>query len=237
KAEVAAHTALRNKIKAIPVVEKGKMLGVIPPNRLLRIMHRSAQEDFMHMAGISKGHLDYENTMKVPIHKAVWHRAPWLLIGLVGIMVAAGFVTIFEEALEEYMILAFFIPAIVYLADALGSQHVTISVRDLASHGKDMNKFKYFLRQTSIAVFLGLIVSLGTFLTITIFWHEAYIGFVIAFALFISAIITNLSSLLTTLGIYKLGRDPAFGSGPFATVISDITSIVVYLLIATMMLF
>ena len=236
KDEVAAHIALRHKVKALPVVDKGKMLGVIPPKKLLRIMHRSAQEDFLHMAGISKDHLEYEDTMKVPIYKSVWHRAPWLLIGLVGIMIAAGFVGMFEEALEEYMILAFFIPAIVYLADALGSQHVTISVRDLASHRKDMNKIKYFARQSFIAVFLGLIISVATYFTILVFWQEAYVGFVIAIALFLSAMITNLTALITTLTIDKLGKDPAFGSGPFATVVSDVTSIVVYLFVASLML-
>lgn len=236
-AEFAAHEAIRSEVKAIPVVQKGKMIGVIPPKKILHIMHISSQEDFLHMAGIHKSHMEYEDTMKVPTLKAVLHRVPWLLVGLAGIMIAAGFINMFEAALEEYIILAFFIPAIVYLADALGSQHVTLCVRDLASHGKGLNKFKYFFKQTGIAVFLGIIISVATYLAVLVFWQEPYIGFVIALALFFSAMVTNLTSLSTALAIDKLGKDPAFGSGPFATVVSDITSIVVYLGVATLLLF
>jgi magnesium transporter len=151
KAEYAAHIAVRNKIKALPVVEKGKLLGIIPSKKILSVLNRSSQEDFMHMAGVSQSHLDYDDTMKVPTHISVWHRAPWLLIGLIGIIFAAGFIGLFEKALEQYMILAFFIPVIVYLSGALGSQHITICVRDLASHGKELNHLKYFLKQSSIA--------------------------------------------------------------------------------------
>ena len=236
KDEVAVHTALRNKIKAIPVVEKGKMVGVVPPKRLLRIMHRSTQEDFMHMAGISEEHLEYDDTMKVPIYKSVQHRAPWLLVGLAGIMLTAGFIGQYEEPLHDYMILAFFIPAIVYLAGAVGAQNITTCIRDLATHGKDMNKIKYLIRQTSIVTLLGIIISLASYLIIIIFWREYYTGFVIALAVFLSAMITNFVSLLTTYTITKLGKDPAFGSGPFATVVSDFTSIATYFIVATILL-
>lgn len=235
-AEFAAHEAIRSEVKAIPVVENGKMLGVIPPKKILHIMHSSSEEDFMHMAGIHKSHLDYEDTMKVPLFRAVMHRAPWLLVGLAGIMIAAGFINMFEEALEKFIMLAFFIPAIVYLADALGSQHVTLCVRDLASRGKSLNKTKYFFKQTGISVFLGIIISLSTYLAVLIFWQEPYVGLVIAISLFLSAMVTNVTSLSTALAIYKFGKDPAFGSGPLATVVSDITSIVVYLGVATLLL-
>jgi magnesium transporter len=237
KDETAAHAAIRNKVKALPVVEKGKIVGVLPAKTILEIMHKSTQEDFMYMAGIHKKHLEYEDSMKIPVNKSVMHRVPWLLIGLAGILAGAGFMGLFEKALEEYIILAFFVPAIVYLTGAIGAQLVTLCVRDLATHGKGLNKPKYFLRQTYIAFALGLIISLITYLSVLVFWGEAYVGFVIALALMISVMLTNFTALGTTLIIDKMGKDPAFGSGPFATVISDVLSIVVYLVVASIMLF
>ncbi len=236
KDETAAHLAIKSEIKAIPVVKEGILEGVIPAKTVLNIIHQSSQEDFLHMAGIDPSHMEYEDTMEIPVHVSVRHRAPWLLIGLVGIMIAAGIVGRFEEVLENHMILAFFIPAIVYMADALGSQHVTLSVRDIASHGADFNRIRYFGKQTFIALFLALIISSFTFFTVMIFWGEAYMGFVIGLSLFFAALVTNFTALMTTLVIDKLGKDPAFGSGPFATVVSDVTSIVIYLLVATALL-
>jgi magnesium transporter len=236
KDEAAAHAALRYKIKAVPVACKGRMLGVIPAKKILSIMHHSAQKDFLRMAGISESHLKYEGTMDVPVLTSVWHRLPWLMIGLFGIILGAGFMGFFEEQLKQYMILAFFVPAIVYLSAALGSQHVTVCVRDLASGQNDFNRLAYMARQSAIALFLGLLMSAATYLIVLIFWGEAYIGLVISIALFVSAMLTNITSLGTTLLIDKLGKDPALGSGPFSTVVSDVSSIIIYMLIASAML-
>ena len=235
--EHASILALKNNLKSIPVVDKtNKLLGIIPPRVLLKILHNEHIEDILLMGGISKSHKRYKSTTEVPIHTLVWQRTPWLLIGLIGIMIAAGFIGVFEEALSEFIILAFFIPAIVYLSDSLGSQNVTLCVRDLASADNTFNRWAYFLRQTLVSVFLGLIISLATFIIIALFWKENYAGFVIAFSLFFAAIITNLTSLAIVILIEKMGKDPAYASGPFATVISDISSIIIYLLIASWLL-
>ena len=236
KDEVAAHTAMRKKIKAIPVLEKKKMVGVIKPKKVLNIMHKSAQEDFLRMAGIDQKHLEYDDSMKIPIYKSVYHRAPWLLIGLVGILIGAGFMGFFEEQLQKYIILAFFTPVIVYLSGALGAQNITISVRDIASKDKNFSRIKYFLKQTTIAFFIGLIVSIITFLILALLWKEPKIGLIIGGSLIIAMMSTSIVSLGTTLLIDKMGKDPALGSGPIATVISDVLSIVIYLFSAVMFL-
>lgn len=236
KDETAAHLAINSEIKAIPVVKNGKLLGVIPAKTILRIMHKSSQEDFLRMAGIDSSHMEYEDSMKIPVLRSVSHRISWLIIGLLGIMLAAGIINAFEEALESHMILAYFIPAILYLAGALSAQLVTLCVRDLAHHGKKLKKIQYLLKQSIIATILGFGISIVTFIVVSLIWREPYIGFVISLALFIATIITNLTSLLITLMLDKLGKDPGLGSGPFATVVADVTAIFIYLAVASMML-
>lgn len=61
-----------------------------------------------------------------------WHRLPWLLLGLAGAFLAAGIVGSFERQLEENVILAFFMPGIVYMADAVGTQTETLVVRGIS---------------------------------------------------------------------------------------------------------
>ena len=46
----------------------------------------------------------------------------WLLVGLAGAMLAADIVGTFEAQLHVNILLAFFVPGIVYLADAVGTQ-------------------------------------------------------------------------------------------------------------------
>jgi magnesium transporter len=55
------------------------------------------------------------------VPRRVWHRLPWLLLGLAGALVAADLVGWFEAQLRVQVMLAFFLPGIVYLADAVGT--------------------------------------------------------------------------------------------------------------------
>jgi len=234
--EKVAHLALKHGIKSVPVVKGGKLLGVITSDRMVSILNRSLQEDILHFAGIHKSHLEFENTMQVPLNKAVMHRLPWLLVGLIGIIIAAGIINLFESTLEKYLILAFFVPAIVYMASALGTQHQTLFIRDLTILGKELKLHYYFIKQTLIAFIIGVIISVLIFFAVTLFWKQSFIAIVIAVSMFATLMITSFTSLFVTLIIYKLGQDPALGSGPFATVISDMTSIVVYMLVAVWLL-
>ncbi len=234
--EKVVHLALKHGIKAVPVVEKGTLLGVVGTKEILHTLNRSLQEDILHFAGIHKSHLQYENTLEVPMRLSIIHRIPWLIIGLIGIMFAASFISIFESILEKYLILAFFIPAIVYMSGALGTQHQTLFIRDLSVLGKELRLGYYFARQMLIAFFLGLIISILVFLGVFFFWKDVFVGFVIAASMFIALLTTSFTSLIMTLIIKKFGQDPALGSGPLATVISDITSIIIYFLIASWLL-
>ena len=61
-----------------------------------------------------------------------WHRVPWLLLGLLGAVLAADIVGFFERQIQANVMLAFFIPGIVYLADAVGTQTEALVIRGLS---------------------------------------------------------------------------------------------------------
>ena len=71
---------------------------------------------------------------------------------------------------------------------------------------------------------------------IALFWNQRYIGFVISLSMAVTIIISSFTSLMVILMMKHLKFDPALGSGPFATIISDVMSIVVYFLIAFLFL-
>lgn len=234
--EELAHFALRHDLKAVPIVDSGKLVGVVSPKKLIFILNKSLSKDILHFAGIHRSHLQYENSLEVPLQKSVIHRMPWLIVGLIGIIMVAAFIGVFENTLEKNIILAFFIPAIVYVSSALGTQHQTLFTRDLAIIGKELKFKKYFLKQTSIAILMAMLIFGIMFLAIYLFWGQPYIAFVISLATFISIILTSITSLMITAALQKLGSDPALGGGPFATIISDATSIIIYFLVANLLL-
>ncbi len=230
--ERVAHIALKHGIKAIPIVENEKIIGVVSSKNILKILNHSSTKDSFHFAGIHRAHLDYESTMHVPIMESVVHRVPWLISGLIGILATAAFIGLFENTLENNIILAFFIPVVVYISDALGTQIQTLLVRDIAVMGKDLNASKYVIKQTTISILIALMMSALLFLTVSTFWQDRGMAAIISLASFISLTLATVSSFIIIFGIKKLGGDPALGGGPFGTVISDSLSIIVYLLVA-----
>jgi magnesium transporter len=231
-----AHLALKHDLKTIPIVEDGKLVGIIPPRKIIAMLNYALRKDILHLAGIHKSHLEYENSMKVPFFRSILHRMPWLIIGLFGIIATALFISIFDETLKKHVIFAFFIPTIVYLSAALGTQLQTLFIRDMAIMNEDLDFRKYILKQMAIASLISIVIAGIMFLVVSFFWKEPYIAFVIAVANFSSLIITSLIALLVTVFMEKLGSDPALGGGPIATVISDTTSIVIYFSVVVLLI-
>ena len=234
--EHVSDLALKYGIKSVPISESGKLLGMIPPKKVSKMINDSLRKDIFHFAGIHKSHLEYENTLQVPLGKSVIHRIPWLIIGLIGVIITAAIIGLFEEILKSKIILAFFIPAVVYISGALGNQLQTLFIRDLSVMGERLKIHKYIIKQTAISSVIAIIVALVTFFGLNIFWRDLEIGLIISIAMFTSIMITNFTSFIITYTLKKAGKDPALGAGPFATMISDATSIIAYLLIASAML-
>ena len=232
--EKVAHIALKHNLKQIPVTRSKKLIGVVATKDILSTINQSLKRDIFHFAGIHKSHLDFENSMEIPLFKAVKNRLSWIILGLMGAIIMALYIGLFEETLRDYMIIASFVPAIVYISDALGTQFQTVFVRDLAILGKELNIKKYFLKQMNIGFVIACIISILMFCSIFLIWKIPHIAFIISLASFITLIVTSFFALLITLLIKKFKWDPAMGSGPIATIISDMTSIVIYFIIVVL---
>lgn len=234
--EKVSDLALKHKIKDVPVVDRGRFLGVVPNHKIMAILNRSLQEDIFRFAGIHKSHLEFENTLEIPYNKSIESRLPWLLVGLFAIMATAVFINALEKTLENHLILAFFLPTIVFMSDAIGTQLQTLLVRDIAILGKNIRVLDYFSKQMLISAVISVISGAVVFAVVAIFWKQPFIGSVIAVSMMISLMFSALAALTIVYGLYRMGSDPAVGSGPIATVVSDVVTIVVYFAAASLML-
>ena len=122
------------------------------------------------------------------------------------------------------------------MSNALGTQHQTLFIRDLALLGRKLNIKKYFIKQMTIGLFIAIIISVTLFFVVGLLWKQFFMAFVIGTSMFFTLFVTSFTSFLVTFCISKMKLDPALGSGPLATIISDVTSIMVYFLIAFLLL-
>jgi magnesium transporter len=230
--ERIAHLALHNNIKSIPIVSRqNDFLGIIASDDILRILDSEATEDLMMMTGI----IPNENLRQdqFSVFKSFMHRAPWIIFGLFGGLLAARLIASFEGILEKQIVLAAFIPLVAYVSNAVGAQTQTLYIRDLAVTNNSLSVIKYGLRQLGVSVFIGLACWFTIFLISIGIWNESLLGMVVGFSVFAGIIVATFFAIAIPYILLKLNKDPGVGSGPFTTIIQDMLSILIYLLIAS----
>lgn len=172
---------------------------------------------------------------KEKLSALVRERLPWLIGGLTGGIIVTILVSKFENILSGNIALAFFLPVIVYMSDAIGTQTENIYVRNLAKF-RD-NFFPYLLKELSIGVAFGIIfgILLGLFAK---FWlGSTQVAITVAIAMLINGILAPIVALIVPELLFKNHRDPALGAGPFTTITQNLISLSVYLLVATLIIF
>lgn len=233
--EKAANIALKNNIKAMPVVDKkGSFLGVIESDDIMDILHEEMQEDIFHSAGVTK-HKSGESVLTLPLKTSIRNRIPWLIIGLFGGILASKIVGHFEETIEKNLILATFIPLIVYMADATKIQMEAFMIRDISTNSQI--KFgKYLLKQLAVVFLLAIIIS-SILVAMSGFLHQDLkISMVLGVGIFCAMMSSLFSGLFIPFFFSKINIDPANASGPIATIFQDIFSIIIYFVVATALL-
>lgn len=169
---------------------------------------------------------------KEAVTRRLWHRLPWLGLGLLGAMASAVVVGAFEDEIKEQVLLAFFLPAVVYMADAVGTQTETVVIRGMAL---GVSVQRVFARELVTGLVIGMLLGSAFFVFSLAVWHDSQVAAAVAISLAISCSIASLVAMALPYGLAWLGRDPAFGSGPLATVVQDLLSIVAYFVVATLL--
>lgn len=228
--EAAWRMAHKGQANLAVVDEAGRFAGLIPAHLLLGRLLTELDEDSARLGGYAASTDRARLAAEERVPRRLLHRLPWLVIGLVGAMLSAVIVGSFEEQLHEKVLLAFFVPAVVYMADAVGTQTETLLIRGMSAN---IDVKMVVRREMVTGILLGLLVGAAFYPFALLGWGDQSVALAVSLALFAScSISTSVATILPRL-IARFGGDPAFGSGPLATIVQDLLSIAVYLAIAT----
>ena len=233
--EHAAWRAFQHGEPGLAVVdENDQFVGLISPQQLLGVLLTEHDEDLARIGGFLATSAEARAASTASVRRRLAARLPWLAVGFLGALLSALLVGLFEADLQKEVLIAFFVPGVVYLADAVGTQTEAVVVRGL-SIGVSVR------RTAALELVTGLII--GAFLamiaipTVFIVWGDLAVACTVAVALFAaSAFATVIATALPAL-IHRCGKDPAYGAGPLSTVIQDLLSLVVYFLAASLIVF
>jgi magnesium transporter len=228
--EVVAARAVHARARSVAVVSPdGTFVGVVPAEPLVATLGEEHDEDMARLGGFLAASMGARAASEEPVRRRLWHRLPWLALGLAGAMLSVGIVGTFEAQLRAEVLLAFFVPAVVYMADAVGTQTETVVIRGMAI-GVPLRRIAR--RELATGLVIGALIAAVFFPFALLVWDEADVAAAVSIALFVSCSIATVVAMALPYALARLGRDPAFGSGPLATVIQDLLSIMVYFAVA-----
>ena len=232
KGEDVANIMQKYDLEAIPVVdENNKLMGRITIDDIVDVIKEEAEKDYQLAAGI---------TEDVEADDTVWEhtraRLPWLFLGLIGGVGAAAIMGNFEEMINKHAVLFFFTPLIAAMAGNVGVQSSAIIVQGLANNDLKGSISNRLLKEFSLAIVNGLVLSIILFL-FTWIWQESMLtSSAISISLFVVIIVAGIVGTFIPLFLDKRGIDPAIATGPFITTSNDIFGILIYFMIAKLIL-
>ncbi|WP_370005651.1 magnesium transporter [Methanothermobacter sp. KEPCO 2] len=226
------YLALSHGIKAIPVVDhEGRFMGVVTHDEIIRILKMEADRDILHFGGVFHRVIDQEPGAL----NMVRSRVPWLVVGVIGGTITAALIGSFEDLLSEFIALASFIPIMVYMSDAVGTQSEALIIRKIAVD-PSMRPLLYIRREVMVAAGIGALSSAFAGLMAGLTRMNPSLGLIVFISMFFSVLAAVFISTASPLVFRRLGFDPAVATGPLATILSDFTTTLIYLSVASSLL-
>lgn len=226
--EEVANIMKKYDLVALPVIDSiGRLLGRITIDDVVDIIKEEAEKDYQMASGISE---DVESTDNVWLLTRA--RIPWLLIGLLGGVLVAKVIGLYEIDLGMYPEMAFFIPLIAAMGGNVGVQSSAIIVQGLANNTLGIEStFTKLMKELTVAGINGITLSGLIFLYNILATDSFALTLTVSIALFSVIIFASFFGTFIPLLLDRMKIDPALATGPFVTTLNDIMGLFIYLLI------
>mgnify|MGYP006097807429 FL=1 len=215
----------------LPVVDDlNRLIGRITIDDVVEVIKEEAMEDYNKASGISE-QVDSSDNI-VTLTRA---RLPWLIIGLMGGIMGAQVMGIFD--IQNNIELAFFTPLIAAMGGNVGVQSAAIIVQGLASNSLGMDTLgQRLIKELGVAMLNGIICSALIMLITFLLGYPSSIYFTVSISLMAVIIFAALFGTFIPLALNKYKIDPALATGPFITTVNDVLGLFIYFMIGKLFL-
>ena len=241
--EVAINVFRKNNRVALPVTDAtGVLLGIVTIDDVLRLAEKEETEDIQKIGGMEV--LD-EPYMNIPFLRLMKKRSGWLIILFLGEMLTATAMGHYADDYQKVWQLGLFLPLIISSGGNSGSQASTLIIRAMALGEVTLKDWwRIMKREIFSGLFLGSVLGIIGFvrvITWTLFTpmygpHYILIAFVVGVALIGVVLWGTLSGSMLPIILKRCGADPATSSAPFVATLVDVTGLIIYFSVATIIL-
>ncbi|MBZ9810729.1 MULTISPECIES: magnesium transporter [unclassified Mesorhizobium] len=241
--ETLAQTISKYDLLAVPVVDHGKILGIVTIDDIIDTMIEETTEDVHRFGGMEA--LD-EPYMKMSFLAMIQKRAGWLCALFISEMLTANAMQSYESELEKAIVLTLFIPLIMSSGGNSGSQATSLVIRALALREIGLRDWwRVALRELPTGLLLGAILGVVGICRIALWQyfgfydygpHWPLIAATVGAALVGIVTFGSLSGSMLPFALKRIGFDPASASAPFVATLVDVTGLVIYFSVAQVIL-
>ncbi len=223
--EEVANIMDKYDIVALPVIDSiGRLVGRITIDDVVDVIREEAGRDYQMISGISE---DVEPSDTVFILTRA--RIPWLFVGLIGGILGAQIIGIFQDDIKIDPRLAMFVPLIAAMGGNVGVQSSSIVVQGLANKSINFDStWKKLLKDLSVALIIATLFSSLILVYNLLFSSTLQLTLTVSSALFSVILYASVFGTFIPLILNRFKIDPAVATGPFITTTNDILGLFIY---------
>lgn len=228
---------------ALPVVDEDRrMKGVVTVDDIVDVVDEEATEDAHKFGGMEALDAPY---LAERFASMIKKRGGWLTLLFMGEMLTASAMTHFEDDLQRAVVLALFVPLIISSGGNSGSQASTLVIRAMAlGEVRAQDWWRVARREVASGLVLGTGLGLIGMLRVCVWeWvFQAYgehywrLGLTVAVSLLGVVMFGTIAGSMLPFVLRKAKLDPASASAPFVATLVDVSGLVIYFTVATLLL-
>jgi len=217
----------------IVVLDKDKsIIGVIYSDDILKLIQKQSLNNLRDFAGVRE-----EEDVLDPALTKVKNRYKWLIINLATAFLAASVVSLFQETISAWVLLAVYMPIVAGMGGNAGTQTLAVVVRGIALKEIELKTGKRVIINEMLAGGINGVINGILVAAVAILWNKSpLLGLIIGTAMVINLIIAGFFGAIIPLVMKKLGKDPASSATIFITTATDVCGFFAFLGLATLVL-
>jgi magnesium transporter len=222
------------KFLAFPVVDEFKrILGIIDVNifteEIIDTSERKQINDVFETIGFRINEIKNASPIK-----AFRLRFPWLITTIISGIICAFIAGMYAVTLEQSVLIAFFLTMILGLGESVSIQSMTIAIQTLHSSKPSFVWYaKSLFKETTSSFLLGISSALFVFVVVMIWKNNLLIATLISLSIIAVEIIAAFWGLTIPTVLHRTKLDPKISSGPITLAFADISTIFIYLGLAS----
>lgn len=234
--EVVAKYSIKYDLGEVPVTDsEGRLIGIVPAEDVIDVVHEELQEDFANITGISDQSESYIDESSFKIAK---NRTTWLVICLITATMTGFIIQRYESLLASAVALTAYIPMLMDSGGNAGSQASTTIMTQLYSGTLTFKDFfKVIFKEMKVGSIVSLVLVAINFIRILIVDDVSLaVNLTVSLTLFLTIVISNIIGGVLPLIAEKLNIDPTVMAGPLITTIVDTGVLLIYFEVASILL-